>query len=413
MRSFRTASAVIVAAAASYFSALGCSKDDTLPRPAPSTDAGGVGGGGTPITGSPGSIQFTASGEVLALGGYAFPPAGKDDPAFVDGWEVEFSKILVTVDKITLSENADRSPTDQQQTDGVVAEVDGPWAIDLHKGGSLSGKGGTDEQAVAFAELTAQNKAGDKPFDATRRYAFGFEIVAATATAKSVNLDAAAQVDYQEMIAGGMTVLYVGTATFKGVACTPGDDPTLNALPRVVGFRLGFTTPTSYANCQNPDNDPARGFDREEHQRGISIRENAPTVAQLTIHTDHPFWESTEHDSPAHFDQLAALASRRSDAGTAVAMVTLDDLKGVDFTAFKTRSGQSVKWRSCVDSTRYTLPATNPMGFDPKGVPLDPGAAADRALRDYRDYFAYNQSTQGHLNSDGLCFVKRNYPSPP
>ena len=36
-----------------------------------------------------------------------------------------------------------------------------------------------------------------------------------------------------------------------------------------------------------------------------------------------------------------------------------------------------------------------------------------QALRDYRDFMTYDQSTQGHLNSDGLCFVKRNYPSPP
>jgi hypothetical protein len=34
-------------------------------------------------------------------------------------------------------------------------------------------------------------------------------------------------------------------------------------------------------------------------------------------------------------------------------------------------------------------------------------------MRDYADYLTYNQSTQGHLNSDGLCFVSRNYPSPP
>ena len=29
------------------------------------------------------------------------------------------------------------------------------------------------------------------------------------------------------------------------------------------------------------------------------------------------------------------------------------------------------------------------------------------------DYMTYDQSTQGHLNSDGLCFVDRHYPSPP
>jgi hypothetical protein len=34
-------------------------------------------------------------------------------------------------------------------------------------------------------------------------------------------------------------------------------------------------------------------------------------------------------------------------------------------------------------------------------------------MRDYADYMTYDQSTQGHLNSDGLCFVSRHYPSPP
>src|SRR5438132_11385910 len=89
-----------------------------------------------------GTIKFAASGEVLALGGYAFPPATADDPAFVDGWEMKFSEVIVTIDKIRLSDNPDKVPTDQSQTGDVVAEVDGPWAVDLHKGGPLRGKGG-------------------------------------------------------------------------------------------------------------------------------------------------------------------------------------------------------------------------------------------------------------------------------
>jgi hypothetical protein len=43
---------------------------------------------------------------------------------------------------------------------------------------------------------------------------------------------------------------------------------------------------------------------------------------------------------------------------------------------------------------------------------VDPSSTNGSALRDYYDFFTYNQSTQGHLNSDGLCFVQRNYPSP-
>ena len=52
------------------------------------------------------------------------------------------------------------------------------------------------------------------------------------------------------------------------------------------------------------------------------------------------------------------------------------------------------------------------MHFDSLGVPYDPNGDPNSVVRDYRDFMTYDQSTQGHLNSDGLCFVKRNYPSP-
>src|SRR4051812_40540333 len=48
---------------------------------------------------SPG-VVFAVSGESLALTGYDFPPASPDAPSFVDGWKIEFDRILVTVDKI-------------------------------------------------------------------------------------------------------------------------------------------------------------------------------------------------------------------------------------------------------------------------------------------------------------------------
>ena len=356
-----------------------------------------------------GTVQFTASGEVLALGGYDFPPATADDPAFVDGWELKFDELLVTFQNITLSENPDKVPTDQSQLDNAVAQITGPFAVDLHKGGPLMGKGGADEQAVPIAALMNQNLNDYKPFDATRRYGFGFELVAASLNTTNINLDARAQQDYGLMIANGWTVLYVGTATFKGTGCTstnPAYDFT--KLPKVVKFKLGFASPTTYVNCQNPDNDPADPFGSEEHQRGIQIKSNATTIAQATVHTDHPFWESTRHDSPAHFDQLAAYA--KSD-GAGGYVVTMGDLRGVNFTAFKDGDGKPLPWRSCVAS--YTPPNTSmAMNFDSQGIVYNPNGDPNKVLRDYTDYATYNQSTQGHLNSDGLCFVKRHYPSP-
>jgi hypothetical protein len=373
----------------------------------PATTTGDSG----PGTAGAGEITFAASGEVLALTGYTFPPATPSDPAFVDGWDVHFDRLLVTIDKITLSANPDTMMGDQSKTGAVVAEIDGPWAVDLSRSAAsnLPGKGGTGEEAVPIAKLTNQNKNGGAPFatDGTR-YAFGFDIVPASAAAQKINLDAAATTDYQEMTQKGCALFYAGTATFKGDdACNMGHTD----WPKTVHFRLCFKSSTSYVNCQNPDNDPAMAFDGEEHQRGIAFPTNSGVVGQVTIHTDHPFWDSTVHDSPAHFDQFAARVVG-VDAGAPT--VTLEDTVGVDYTAYTDALGRPVDWRYCVEPPTDAHPkVTGAMAFNPGSVPHAIGNDPATGLRDYYDFATYNQSTQGHLSSDGLCFVRRNYASPP
>jgi len=377
---------------------------------APASDGGVTLAPFTPPTDpGPRGVLFTASGEALSLGGYAFPPSTANAAAFVDGWEVKFDRVLVTLDHLTMSSDPDTAPGDEAQTGAVVAQVDGPWAIDLHKDDAsyLPGKGGAAERAVPIAALDAQNRKNDEDFptDGTR-FAFGYDLVAASANAKNVNLGATSLADYERMVGEGCTVLYVGTATFKGTSCTP-DVPEFSKLPKVVHFRFCFKSPTTYVNCQNPDNDPANPFPSEEHQRGIAFKANASVVAQVTVHTDHPFWENTLHDQPAHFDQFAARVAG-ADGGTPT--VTLEMMKGVDFTAFKDALGNDLPWRSCLAT--YTPPAMGTMGFNPEAVPTQPpNGDPAKGIRDYYDFATYNQSTQGHLNSDGLCFVKRNYAS--
>jgi hypothetical protein len=374
---------------------------------------GGAGGSTGSGAGTPGTIDFSISGEVLALGGYAFPPADMNSAFFVDGWEVRFTELLVTVDKIKLSDNPDMNPGDQSQTGPLVAEVDGPWAVDLHLGGPLPGKGGAGEEAVKIASLANQNMNGNAPFDPTARYAFGFDVVVATPNAKNVNLTTQGQADYTMMQQQGYTVLYIGTATFNGTKCTTTDatydfSSTTGGWPKVVNFKLGFKSPTTYINCQNPDNDPAKPLNmNEEHERGIYVKANTATIGQLTIHTDHPFWESFVHDSPAHFDMIAAQYVGASGTPTAV----FEDMKGIDPTAITDKNKKAVPWRSC--SSFYTPPNANKqMGFDALTIPVNPTGNPSQVIRDLYDYMTYNQSTQGHLNSDGLCYVKRNYPSP-
>jgi hypothetical protein len=368
------------------------------------------------------AILVTASGEALALGGYPFSAATTiDDVAFVDGWSMEFTKVLVTFDHVKLSENPDKSPTDQKQTDALVAQSDGPWVVDLHKalplcsgsltsGCSLVGKGGSDERAVPITAFTGQNKNGNAAFDATKRYAFGFDIIEATNTAKNVNLLAADLADYQEMIDQKYTVLFVGTATWNGdasgVTCSS-SVPTYDftRIPRVVNFRFGFKSPVTNINCQNPDNGTSTFG--EEFIRGVALKQNATAIAQATFHTDHAFWENFVHDSPAHFDQIAA-----QYVGVASPTATLADLELVtNFnTGFTDKGGLALPWRACGP---FPLGGTGQMRFDPGTVPVNPAAAtADLALRNYREALTYSESTMGHLNADGLCFVQRNYPSP-
>jgi len=394
--------------------------------------AGAGGSGGTPgvftppVDPGPGGVLFAASGEVLALTGYDFPPNPADAPAFVDGWQLRFTRLLATVDKLTLSSNPDVDPGNQVLTGpapgaaggGVVAELDGPWAIDLAHDGpeNIAGKGDPGVKAVPIAALANQNRNGGKAFatDGTR-YGFGFDVVPASATALPVNLDAEAQADYAQMVTEQCTVLYVGTATFQGgtlpgyADCNAGHVENGWPAPGTpVPFRLCFRSPTSYRNCQNADltGEPLTG---EDYQRGVPFDGTRSTLVQVTLHTDHPFWDSVLHDSPAHFDQFAA----RLVGAPAGTPVTLEMTKGVDFGAYTDGLGQAVPWRYCIAApTDVHDLFTGPMAFDRESLPRAANAADPSGLHDYYDFSTYNQSTQGHLNADGLCAIERHYPSP-
>jgi hypothetical protein len=401
-----------------------------------SPDGGGTGGTGAglrsftaPSDPGGGGVLFAASGEVLAFDGYGFPPNPEDSPAFVDGWQVQFTRLLATFDKIQLLSNPDVDPGNQSLTGptpgsisgGLVAEADGPWAVDLAHAGpeNIEGKGDPGVKAVPIAALKTQNKNGNGALatDGTR-YAFSFDVVNAASNAFNVNLDAAAVADYNEVVADQCAVLYVGTATFKGGTvpgfenCNAGHTPAEGWPPpnTPITFHLCFKSPTSYRNCQNADLTGAP-LGQEEFQRGIPLSSSQSTLAQVTMHTDHPFWDSILHDAPAHFDQFAARLVGQVDAGTST--VTLEMTKGVPFAPYSDARTNTLTWRYCIQPGIDVHAQFNgPMNFDRGGVPFTTGNDANAGLRDYYDFATYNQSTQGHLNADGLCDVKRNYDSP-
>lgn len=371
----------------------------------------------TTSSGTNASLTVVVAGEDTAMTGFAFPAASPNDPSFVDGWQMRFERILVTVDAITLAENPDTNPTDQSQTGRIVARGSGPWAVDLTK---LGGTMDLTPKSLRPLHMGVQNedtgpnpnaqplvrftRTDDGDFDTSVRYAFGFSLTAASDAARHANLDPDGEADYVEMIRGGVSVLYVGTATFKGTDCKSSvpDYKGWDALPKSVRFKLAFKTPTSYVNCQNTDQ-KGKPFAGEEAQRGAQVSGTAPSFAQITLHTDHPFWNTVDHDAAElYFDQVAVAAN-------ADGIVTLDDLAKLDPTTFRDASGAELPWRSCVAAKP---PKEGTRRFDTGSVPVARQASPAVALRSYADYVSYLQSTQGHMNADGLCAVQRKYASP-
>jgi hypothetical protein len=425
----------------------------------------------------PGANAFliTISGEVNAISGYPYPPFDISQTWMVDGWNWKIEKYIVVIDKITLWSNPNMSSTDQSQHGPAVAQANGPFVVDLHKGGLLAGMGGGGEQALPFATITNQNVNGGAGFDPSTTYGFGFSTVQAPGdgSAINVNLDASEQADYQYMVAGGYSVYYYGTATWAGNAsgappgfaqCTQtstnatsgsnggtsedsGTSPAgetaddsgtadtsgtadasgtadgaiatsgaydFTKLPPTMTFQLGFSTPTNYVNCINYT------VSEQENQtvRGVQSSTSQSVIAQVTIHMDHPFWESFAENSPVHWDPIAA-----QYIGVTNPVAHTEDLKGVPFDPFTDKNGNVMPWRDC-EPIVYTPPGNGAMIFSTLTVPVNPNGTCTGmtpadfktancpAIRDYYDYIRYTQSTQGHLNSQGLCYIDRQYPAP-
>ncbi len=421
-------------------------------------DGGGGDGGGAlmpfayPADPGPGAFYVTISGESNALTGYPFPPDNfSADTYMPDGWQFEILEYIVVVDKVTLWSNPDLSATDQSQHGPQVAHLNGPFVVDLHKGGKIVGQGGYPELATPLGVITSQNDNGNASFDTTggTRYGFGFSTVPATYSAYNVNLDPSEAADFALMAQKGYSVFYRGTAVWKGddpgnpYACVQtnagaGQDAGLvqegdaevptyadggydfSQIDKLTfSFTLGFGTPTNYVNCQNMTGGgtPLPG---EDYARGVFASASQSTIAQVTVHMDHPFWESFQEDTPVHWDNIAA----QYVGSTANPVpVNVEDFVGVQFHPWFDRTGTPLPWRNCVGNN-YSPPGNGQMFFSTLSVPINPQGVCTGsigqdytqdtcpAIRDYYDYIRYTQSTQGHLNSQGLCFIDRQYPAP-
>src|SRR3984957_3818411 len=163
------------------------------------------------------AFVFSISGEANAIVGYAYPPYDLTTATYmVDGWSWKIDAYIVVIDHITLWTNPNESSSDQSQHGPAVAQLDGPFVVDLHKGGPLDGKGGAGQQALAIGKLLNQNLSGNAAFEPTATYGFGFSTVQATYDAINVNLTSEEQADFDYMVENGASVYYRGTASWNG-----------------------------------------------------------------------------------------------------------------------------------------------------------------------------------------------------
>lgn len=344
--------------------------------------------------GDPGPLGFvvTVSGEDLSVNGYPWTkgqPSQGDPPQLVDGWALRFDRILVTVGKIRLNADPDKDPNDRTVLGPLVAEDPGPYAVDVVKGGTIVGKSGSpDEKTVAITSFV-----GDGKLDPTQRYAFSYSLLPASGTAKNVNLDAAAQALYEEAKAKGWAMVFQGTATFSGDA--PPMATPFAKMPREVNFTLGLANPSTYVNCSNTDLMQVGG----EFPRGVQPNATRSTIVQITLHTDHLFWDELNVEgTPLHFDPFAAVASTYG-TGQPSGEVTSDALASLDVTGFRTKDGESLPWRSLVPD--YAAPAGQ-MNYKTNGTTLVPAGS-------FLSYLAHSAAAGGHMNADGECFVKKDF----
>lgn len=328
------------------------------------------------------TIQVAVSSEGFGQRGFdynATPAEG--DIVFVDGWEVRFSRILVTVKNVRLNRPG-TMPTVQTSVGALVAQNPRAYAVNVQKAGPLTGAGGGEETAIPLFVF----RSGDdgSALDPTVRYAISYDIVPATMSSTNVNLDGEDYTAYQTMINRGWTQLVEGTATYRGTA--PAMGTAFASYPTTVRFSLGYGAAAEYLNCYNPDNGG-------KETPGVQPNAGRAVRAQLTFHMDHIFWESLgAEDPPLHFDPFAARAMTMGTMG----VVTMDDLMGVVPSNLRDRMMRQVPDRG--GQTRgYTVRSPDALSYSTGGV---------QGVNDLRDFVVYSARASGHLNADGLCAVR-------
>ncbi len=232
-------------------------------------------------TAGQGSVRFEAGGGMALQTGFPYNEGGAEF-AFVDGWSLEFTKYVVVVGDIELSEPG---------SGAVRASYSGPVALDLKKD-----QGATQEVAT----LT------DVP---AKRLDVAFSFLRATAATENRNVDSA---DFELMVSQGWSYL------IEGVASRDGSE---------VAFYFGLTLPTRYQDCVNG----------KDQTRGLAVEANKTIGVLIYAHAVHLFWDTlASGDEDLRFDAFAAVAGDDD-------LVTNDELAQQDLTDLQDADGNPLR----------------------------------------------------------------------
>ncbi|HTR52795.1 MAG TPA: hypothetical protein VMJ10_18905 [Kofleriaceae bacterium] len=414
-------SSLILSSACALAAACGSSNNTKTPDAPVSTADGGLNPlgsfdpGFTPTSpNTPLSIEVTISGETLGENGLPFTPINVGDPQFVDGWSVSFEKYIVVIGNVRLSPNATQY-SNQQQLNTIVATKPGPYAIDVHQLATdgFNGFVGADGEEPAGGIFKWDTQDDGTAFDSGTLYAFSYDTVPAQYPATQVNFTKDDEVAYAEMVKNHWNKYIEARATFVATGKYPNAaieskfeslaggvyDTGMQAYttPPQVHFIFGWNDATSSINCINPFNG-----DMDEANlanRGVQPNTNGATIAQVTIHTDHVFWDKLKQEgTPLRMDHIAAWAG----ADTNTTPLDLGSL-GTKPLALTFSDGTPLP-----DRAPYL---NNPTGTftsdqtDPTHVTLDLNGVTASDISGLSAFMAFSAQSQTHLNANGLCYI--------
>ena len=357
---------------------------------------------------TPNTLGVTFSGETLGLSGLPYVPNLPGDPVFVDGWSVTFFEYVAVVGEVRLN----LTPTeDSSWTDmgAQVARRPGPFVLDAHRAHGFLGKDGVEPASGIFLWTQLDN---GQPFDQGIPYAFSYSIVPAQYPATNVNLIPQELPDYDLMVKNHWSKFVRGVAqhTAQGSYTNPNDpnaaraQANFAAMPSQIYFAFGWNDATQMVNCVNTDN--GNGAEDNLANRGVQTNNNGTYIAQITIHTDHLFWDTLEHEGePLRFDPIAAWAPAHSSLTDPF---FLNDL-GSQQLATTFQDGTPLP-----DRGPYMTGNNLPFASDMSGTQVIMNTAGVTTIpNDYPDFMAFSVQSQAHLNAQGLCYIVGQHASDP